>query len=279
MTQTGTTGANSMLANTTGTSVNSTQFAQGGDDLDNLVAFGTNEQSDARFGSGQMRALFGIAGREGAEAAAQKARQAAKRQATVDAGTFARQTAGLDLSDRQKKLAGRRMSLNRALAESEAGSASRRGTTDKAINARRGAADLENALFGQEAAGMIDLANAEGQRRIQAENRKANKKANRNSMFGTIAGIGIGLLSLSSEKAKDKRGEPDKLLHKLRKTRVEKWNYKGEEREHIGPYAEEFNELFGVGKDHPHMINLIDSVGVALGAIKELDKKVESIRG
>ena len=81
---------------------------------------------------------------------------------------------------------------------------------------------------------------------------------------------------LSSEEAKDKKGKPKGLLDKLKKVRVDRWNYKGDEQEHIGPYAEEFNDTFETGKEHRHGISVIDAVGVALGAIKELDKKVEA---
>lgn len=68
------------------------------------------------------------------------------------------------------------------------------------------------------------------------------------------------------------------LLEKLARLDISKWNYKteGENIKHIGPMAQDFYELFGLGKDNKS-ISTIDASGVALAAIQELNKKTEEI--
>ncbi len=59
-----------------------------------------------------------------------------------------------------------------------------------------------------------------------------------------------------------------KILDKLKQLQINTWHYKGDSVKHIGPMAEQFRELFGVGDGVT--INLIDVVGVLLGSMKEL---------
>ena len=58
--------------------------------------------------------------------------------------------------------------------------------------------------------------------------------------------------------------------------RVERWNYKPEvdlgNETHIGPYAEEFKEKFGVGDGRT--INMIDAIGVLFAAVKGLESRM-----
>jgi hypothetical protein len=67
------------------------------------------------------------------------------------------------------------------------------------------------------------------------------------------------------------------ILEKVRALNIEKWKYKGIEQEHIGPYAEQFKDLFGVGDGKT--INLIDLFGVMLGSIKELSLEIKHLKG
>jgi hypothetical protein len=63
------------------------------------------------------------------------------------------------------------------------------------------------------------------------------------------------------------------LLKKISQLDITKWNYKGDsETEHIGPTAQDFQETFGVGSDGKS-ISTIDPSGIALAAIKELNKQ------
>ncbi len=69
-----------------------------------------------------------------------------------------------------------------------------------------------------------------------------------------------------------------KMLEKLAQLDISEWNYivEGENIKHIGPMAQDFHELFGLGKDNKS-ISTIDASGVALAAIKALHKKTEEI--
>lgn len=186
---------------------------------------------------------------------------------------------GLQLSRRQKKAQGRRLSLGREIAKDDAEGGVRRSFSARAVEAAKQGVSIEDSLRNIETAGLTGLANAEGQEKIRAEQERSAKKQQKNSLIGSILGIGASLLSLSDENAKHaKRSalEEGSLLEKLKQVRVDKWKYNGEDQDHIGPYAQEFNDTFGVGKTHKKMISLTDAVGVAMGAIKELNEKVEA---
>ncbi len=92
-----------------------------------------------------------------------------------------------------------------------------------------------------------------------------------------LGGIGSIASAFSSKTLKTKISTPltSEILDKVNKLDLDKWKYKGIDREHIGPYAEQFSELFGTGDGTS--INLIDAVGVLIGAVKELDKKLTKL--
>ena len=66
------------------------------------------------------------------------------------------------------------------------------------------------------------------------------------------------------------------LLEKIEQLKISEWNYKNEsdDTKHIGPTAQDFQKVFGVGSDGKS-IATIDPSGIALAAIKELNKKLE----
>jgi hypothetical protein len=209
--------------------------------------------------------------------AAKKARGEADTAADVAEGIFSRRTEGFALTERQKKAAKNTFSLNRALTVADAGTSARRGLSSQARAAAAGGGVFSDIAFGQQLAALSGLANADGQRQVRESAERAQGKRDRNSMIGTIAGLGIGLLSLSSEQAKTPTETAPSLLDKLKKVRVDRWKYHGGDRDHIGPYAEEFNETFGVGKNHQSYLDVVDVLGVTLGSIKELSQKVEAL--
>jgi hypothetical protein len=91
--------------------------------------------------------------------------------------------------------------------------------------------------------------------------------------LGSLASSGL----FSSKSLKDKVSTPStqEILDKVKSLQIDKWKYHGINEEHIGPYAEEFAEKFGVGDGRT--INLIDYMGVLLGAVKELSAKVDEL--
>lgn len=69
------------------------------------------------------------------------------------------------------------------------------------------------------------------------------------------------------------------LLRKIAALEITQWNYKGDlSAEHIGPTAQDFREIFGVGSDGKS-ISTIDPSGIALAAIKELNQQNQRLAG
>lgn len=96
---------------------------------------------------------------------------------------------------------------------------------------------------------------------------------------GLLGGVGSLVSAFkSSKELKDKTSTPStaEILDNVSQMSLDKWKYKGIDREHIGPYAEQFQELFGVGDGKT--INIIDAVGVLLGAVKELNMQVKLLQ-
>lgn len=65
------------------------------------------------------------------------------------------------------------------------------------------------------------------------------------------------------------------ILDGFEKVNIERWKYIGENREHIGPYAQEFKEAFGVGSGMD--ISPIDAIGVLMAANKALIDRVKAL--
>ncbi len=68
------------------------------------------------------------------------------------------------------------------------------------------------------------------------------------------------------------------LLEKIEDLAITQWNYKSEDESvtHIGPTAQDFKDLFGVGGDDKS-ISTVDPSGIALAAIKELNKQNQEL--
>lgn len=96
--------------------------------------------------------------------------------------------------------------------------------------------------------------------------------------IGNLAGLGISMMS-SKEYKEDKR--PAKgVLDAVRSMPVEEWKYKeglGDGGAHVGPYAEDFHAA--TGKGDGKSIPIIDAIGVTMGAVQELDRKMRKGEG
>ncbi|HUG74501.1 MAG TPA: tail fiber domain-containing protein, partial [Acidimicrobiia bacterium] len=68
--------------------------------------------------------------------------------------------------------------------------------------------------------------------------------------------------------------DPAEVLANLADLPVASWRYKTEDEtaRHIGPFAEDFQRLFGVGDSNT--ISVVDAQGVALAAIQGLQERV-----
>jgi hypothetical protein len=106
------------------------------------------------------------------------------------------------------------------------------------------------------------------------------------SMQGLMGGAGqlIGALPglhkmMSSRDAKEDKREVRGVLEAFDDIPVEAWRYKegeGDGGEHVGTYAEDFQRATGLGDGKS--INIVDAIGVTMGAVKELAEKVEAIK-
>jgi len=93
-----------------------------------------------------------------------------------------------------------------------------------------------------------------------------------------LGGIGSLVSAFSSKKLKDHNEKVSKadILERVNQLDIEKWRYKDIPVTHIGPYAEQFKEVFGVGDGRS--INLIDAVGILLASVQELSRKLDEVK-
>ena len=88
--------------------------------------------------------------------------------------------------------------------------------------------------------------------------------------FANVGEGAKGFAAASARALKNTQGPVDgaAILAALGRIPVERWTYKGEDTDHIGTFAEDFREAFGVGDGAT--INMIDAVGVLMAAVQEL---------
>ena len=73
--------------------------------------------------------------------------------------------------------------------------------------------------------------------------------------------------------------DPADMLHRVRDLPIATWNYTADDQaiRHIGPMAQDFAALFGVGVDDRH-IHPLDGQGVALAAIQGLLAQIDKLQ-
>ena len=69
------------------------------------------------------------------------------------------------------------------------------------------------------------------------------------------------------------------ILDRIARLPISRWNYiaQDESIEHVGPMAQDFYGLFGLGEDARH-IDMLDPAGIALAAIKELYRQNQNLK-
>lgn len=121
---------------------------------------------------------------------------------------------------------------------------------------------------------------------VQHDQQMREYQANQNGMNGLMGalGMGAGLIAnggfmLSDEGEKEGKAALDfSPLGAVRGMRVEKWRYKakhGDDREHVGTYAQDFQRETGMGDGHT--IPIQSAFGVVMGAVKELDAQMQAM--
>lgn len=108
---------------------------------------------------------------------------------------------------------------------------------------------------------------------------QANQQAS-SSMWGGIGQVAgmAGMMMMSSKEYKEDKKPARGSLDAVRRMPVGEWKYKdgiADSSEHVGPYAEDFQAA--TGKGDGRSINVIDAVGVTMGAVQELAKKVDKL--
>src|SRR5258708_2053819 len=70
--------------------------------------------------------------------------------------------------------------------------------------------------------------------------------------------------------------DPQTILNRISELPISTWNYRadGQQIRHIGPMAQDFAALFGVGHDNKH-IDIVDANGIAFAAIQGLYQKLQ----
>lgn len=114
-------------------------------------------------------------------------------------------------------------------------------------------------------------------------NQQSKQSGNLMGDIGSAAQTAASMyLLLSSRSAKEIGPEADgeEVLRGVRGLEVGRWKYREDavpedQSPHIGPYAEDFAETFGVG-DGRH-ISMIDAIGVLFASVKALTDKVDRL--
>lgn len=135
-----------------------------------------------------------------------------------------------------------------------------RDGTGMAMNGYSSQASILNSLYGNQLAGW-----------------QAKQQATSGLLGGVGSIVGAAAMFSSKDYKKDKRAAKG-VLDAVKKMPVEEWTYKpgiADGGKHIGPYAEDFHKA--TGKGDGKVIPFVDAIGISLGAIQELDAKVDKI--
>ncbi|MDT3336887.1 tail fiber domain-containing protein [Shewanella sp. SP1S1-7] len=103
---------------------------------------------------------------------------------------------------------------------------------------------------------------------------------------GTVTANNVLLTSDMNKKENFQSINGIEILSAISKLAISKWNYKSQNasEQHIGPMAQDFYQLFGLGGNDDKHISAIDSAGVSLAAIQALydlnlkkDQQIEAL--
>ena len=99
------------------------------------------------------------------------------------------------------------------------------------------------------------------------------------SVCHTTLQVCVGLVSDRAAKANFGTVDPADMLERVRSLPITTWNYRSDDASvrHIGPMAQDFTAVFGVGSDD-RTIHPMDGQGVALAAIQGLAAQVAALQ-
>ena len=137
---------------------------------------------------------------------------------------------------------------------------------------------FQGAMQGQQQMG--SLLNTQYQQQLQAWQGNQAQSASLWGGIGNLAGLALSNPAIfpSSKDYKENKRPARGVLDALKKMPVEEWRYKkgiADEGQHIGPYAEDFQDATGRGDGKT--IPVQDMMGVTMGAVQELADKVDRL--
>lgn len=96
-----------------------------------------------------------------------------------------------------------------------------------------------------------------------------------------LGGLGTLAAAFSSKEFKEDDAPADSILDGIKKLPVRAWRYKesmglGTDK-HVGPYAEDFHDIFGLGDGKT--IPYVDGMGIGLAGLKEVAERLSSLEG
>jgi hypothetical protein len=96
-------------------------------------------------------------------------------------------------------------------------------------------------------------------------------------MYLSAGGSSWNAVSDSTLKRNIREVDCRDIMERVSSLPVSRWSYKSQDEsvEHVGPMAQDFHRLFGLGEDEEH-INTLDLDGISLAAIKGLNQKLKA---
>lgn len=163
-----------------------------------------------------------------------------------------------------------------------AGSGQQAATTQAGLASNQGnsLASLYSSIGDAQANALLTSANARSQALVAANQQFSTVGGGGGSGAGigqAIGAIGSIASAFSAKQLKEgfKKINTADILKQVNQLDIEKWKYKELATEHLGCYAGQFKEVFGVGDGNT--INLIDCVGILMASVQELTKKLDDI--
>jgi hypothetical protein len=110
-------------------------------------------------------------------------------------------------------------------------------------------------------------------------NSRANGNGTTMTVDGSVAATSFITTSTRDAKTDTEKADSQEVLEKLAGLEIAKWRFKSEAEgiRHLGPFAEDFKEAFGLGHSDKS-IELQDASGVALVAIQALYQEVQQLK-
>lgn len=130
--------------------------------------------------------------------------------------------------------------------------------------------------FNQVAAGFGSAASNLAQNRQFLTQIQEQRRGQAQAAAGAGIGTAVGAIVCSkSLKENFETLDEGHIAEQVENLVIEKWNYKTDDQNHIGPYAEDFAEAFGLGDGQK--INIMDMMSVLMITVKQQGKRLKEL--